>query len=279
MGNIIRVVTFMVVVMLGFTGFTLYGIPLIVPAAPPVEEVIGDDMTMDKFVALGEKIYNGKGTCTLCHNSLGLAPMLEPVASVAPDRMADPRYKEQGGIESTIGGYILESMVKPSAYVVKGFGKKGSNDSVSPMPDVSTGAISMSAVEIDAVIAFLESTAGIEISVSLPTGDVPVEEETAEAVPAETATEAFSKFGCDACHMGPGIEEGGDMGPDLSAMGANAGKRVKGQSAEQFLVNSIIDPNAVIAEGFDEDMMPDDFAEQMMVSELNMMVNAILGKK
>lgn len=276
--NIAKIVTFMVIVMLGFWGFTKVGIPLIIPAAPPVEEKISADMTMDQFVALGGKIFNGKGTCTLCHNSLGRAPMLEPVASVAPERMADPKYKEKGKA-TTVGEYIHESMVEPSAYVVKGFGKKGTNDTVSPMPDVSTGAIGLSAVEIDSVIAFLQSTAGVDISVSLPTGEAPVAEEEGEVAPAESAKEAFSKFGCDACHMGPEIDDGGDMGPDLSKMAATAGKRKKGLSAEQFVVESITNPNAVIADGFDEDMMPDDFAEQMMVSELNMIVNAILGKK
>ena len=278
MGNLIKVVAFMVVVMLGFYGFTKVGIPLIIPAAPPVEEKMSGDMTMDQFVALGERIFKGKGTCTLCHNSLGRAPMLEPSAGLAMERMADPKYGEKGK-ESTIEGYLRESMIDTSAYVVKGFGKKGTNDSVSPMPDVSKGAISLSMAEIDAVIAFLQSTAGVDITVSLPTGEVEVAEEETAPPPAETAKAALSKFGCDACHMGPEIEEGGDMGPDLSALAATAGKRVKGQSAEQFVINSIIDPNAVIAEGFDEDMMPDDFAESMMVSELNMMVNAILGKK
>lgn len=269
----------MVVVMLGFYGFTKVGIPLINPAPPPVEEKISGDITMDQFVALGEKIFNGKGTCTLCHNSLGRAPMLEPVATVAMDRIADPRYGEKGKA-TTIGEYIYESMIDPSAFVVGGFGKKGSNDTVSPMPNVSTGAIGLSAAEMDSVIAFLQSTAGVDITVSLPTGEVEVAEEGGEAPPpAESAKEAFSKFGCDACHMGPEIEEGGDMGPDLSKLAATAGKRTTGLSAVQFIVNSIVEPNAVIAEGFDEDMMPDDFAEQMTVSELNLIVNAILGKK
>jgi hypothetical protein len=38
------------------------------------------------------------------------------------------------------------------------------------------------------------------------------------------------------------------------------------------IVESIMDPNATIAEGFEADAMPDDFAEQMRVSELNLIV-------
>ncbi|MDH5541658.1 MAG: cytochrome C [Nitrospinota bacterium] len=281
MVNILKIVAFMVAVMVAFSGYTTYGIPLIIPAPPPVEEKISGDMTMDQFIALGEKIYNGKGTCTLCHNSLGRAPLLEPVGSVATERMADPNYK---GKSKTVEEYLRESFVDPSAYVVPGFGKKGTNDTVSPMPDVSKGAISLSNVEMDAVIGYLQSIAGVEVTVKLPTGEDTAaaggeDEGGGEIKLAANAKEAFSKFGCDACHMGPGIAEGGDMGPDLSTMGKSAGTRKKGMSAEQFIIESIIDPNAVIADGFDGEMMPDDFGDQMTVTELNMMVNAILGKK
>ena len=279
MVNILKIVAFMVIMMLGFSGYTRYGIPLIIPAPPPVEEKISGDMTMDQFIALGEKIYNGKGTCTLCHNSLGRAPLLEPVAAISMERMADSRYQ---GKAKTIEEYLHESMVDPTAFVVAGFGKKGTNDTVSPMPDVSKGAISLSAVEIDAVIGYLQSIAGVEVTVKLPTGDAaPAEEEegSGEITLAADAAEAMSKFGCDACHMGPAIAEGGDMGPDLAVIGKNAGSRKKGMSAEQFVIESIVDPNAVIAEGFDGDMMPADFGDQMTVTELNMIVNAILGKK
>jgi len=62
---------------------------------------------------------------------------------------------------------------------VKGFGKAGSNDSESPMPDVSGGGISLSDVEIKAVLAFMLDSNGLENTVEIPTdaGDVEVEDE------------------------------------------------------------------------------------------------------
>ena len=42
---------------------------------------------------------------------------------------------------------------------------------------------------------------------------------------------------------------------------------------EATIAKSIMDPNAQIAKGFDADLMPQDFSEQMRVSELNLIVD------
>lgn len=280
MKALLKIVVFSLAVICGFAGYTTFGLPLIVPEAPPVEEKLGGDITMDQFIAVGEKIYNGKGTCTLCHNPVGgRAPMLESVASLAIERMSDPRY---AGKAKTIEEYLLESMVDPSAMVVEGFGKKGTNDTVSPMPDVSKGAIGLSAVEMNAVIGYLQNIAGVEVTVSLPTGDegAPAEDAApAEIKVAESPEEAFAKFDCLSCHIVPGMEEGGDIGPDLTDMASVAGGRKKGMSSTQYIIESILKPNDFVVEEYDADMMPDDYAGRMTVAEMNMIVDALAGKK
>ena len=278
MRELLKIVVFALIVICGFAGYTTFGLPLIVPEAPPVEEKLSGDITMDQYIAIGKKIYDGKGTCTLCHNALLRAPLLEPVAQLAPERLADSRYTAEA---KTIEEYIYESMVDPSAYVVATFGKKGSNDTVSPMPDVSKGAIGLNDVEIGAVIAFLQDVGGVDVTVALPTGDDAApeeEEEAAEIVPAANVAEAMVKFDCATCHIHSTIEDGGDLGPDLTPLAKTAGTRKAGTSARDFLIESIIDPNAVIATDFESDMMPDDLSERMTVSELNMVVDALLGK-
>jgi len=282
MRDLFPILIFSLLVMFGYAGFVTFGIPLIVPAPPPVEEKLSGDITMDQYVAIGDKIFHGKGTCTLCHNPTGhRAPLLDvassdgpPIGARSEDRIKDSGYNG----EATNGEeYIHESMIDPSAYVVPGYGKTGTNDTVSPMPAIDKGAIGLSDVEIGAVISYLQSIAGVDITVPLPTGEAPADEGEGEEVkPAANAQEAFDKFGCSACHMHPLIDEGGDIGPDLGKVGATAGSRVIGLTAEQFIAQSIIKPNAVIHEGFDADTMPDDFAESMTVSELNMLVDAVL---
>ncbi|MDH5639557.1 MAG: cytochrome C [Nitrospinota bacterium] len=283
MKALLKISVFSLAVICGFAGYTTYGLPLIVPEAPPVEEKLGGDLTMEQFIAVGDKIYNGKGTCPLCHNPVGgRAPLLEGVAGISMERIADERY---AGKATDIEGYIRESLIDTSAFVVEGFGKKGTNDTVSPMPDVSKGAIGLSEVELNAVIAYLQDIGGVEVTVPLPTGDeggVGGEEEAGGEIKlAETAAEAFGKFGCTACHMAPGIEDGGDIGPDLGALAELAGSRKEGMDARAYVIESIMDPNAFVVQDYDADMMPvpEDYDVQMTLAEMNLIVDAMLGKE
>jgi len=172
MKDFLKVIVFSLIVISGFAGFANFGIPRIKPALPPVEEKLDlGAMTMPQFIAIGDKIFNGKGTCTLCHNERGRAPNLPKlnIADETKKALADPRYK---GKATDVESYVHESMVEPSAYVVAGFGKSGSNDTKSPMPVISGGSIGLSEVEIKSVIAYLQDLSGVEVTVEIPT-DVP----------------------------------------------------------------------------------------------------------
>ncbi len=254
-----------------FAGYSNFGIPQIEPAPPPQDEDIDlGSMTMDQFIVLGERIFNGKGTCTLCHNSLGRAPMLNVAAGVAVERLADERYQGEAGNAKE---YIIESMIKPSAFVVAGFGKKGTDDAESPMPDVSKGSIGLSDAEIKAVVAYLQESGGAEVTVEIPT-DMETAEEDDEEEGEQRAAIAepqalIAQFACDACHSIAG--EGGDVGPDLSKIGAVRDR--------DYLRRAILDPNAEIAEGFEPDMMPPGMGEELYAAEVETLVNFLSGLK
>lgn len=266
-----KVLGFNIFVISSFAIYSNFGIPQVKPAPPPVEEKLDlGAMTMDTFIALGDRIFNGKGTCTLCHNAVGgRAPMLNSVAAISEERMKDPRYK---GEATNSGEYIYESMTKPSAFVVVGFGKAGTNDAVSPMPDVSSGSVGLSDAELKAVVAYLEDKAGLDVTVEIPTdaGDAEEEEEETERVAVKTPEEAVEKYGCIMCHKIAGYEDG-DIGPDLRKIGSTRNK--------DYLRRSVLDPNADLAEGFEADMMPPDMGDQMAASELEMLVNYMAGQK
>ncbi len=270
MKNFLKVFSFSVLMVAAFAGYSNFGIPQIEPALPPVEEKLDlGAMTMDQFIALGDKIYNGKGTCTLCHNAQLRAPLLDKMGTISVERMADSRYK---GEAKTVEEYLYESFVKPSAYVVAGFGKSGTNDTESPMPDVSAGGIGMSDAESKAVIAYLQDLSGSEVTVSIPT-DVPEEdageEEGGGRAPFETPEAIIAEFTCGMCHkIG---DEGGDMGPDLTHIGTLQDK--------DYLRRALLDPNADIAEGFMEGMMPDTYGSDLSAKELEMLVDYMVGLK
>jgi cytochrome c2 len=59
---------------------------------------------------------------------------------------------------------------------------------------------------------------------------------------------AFMKGTCIGCHVVPGVPNANGMvGPDLSNIATVAATRVEGQSAEEYLHESIINPEAYIA--------------------------------
>ncbi|MDH4100858.1 MAG: c-type cytochrome [Nitrospirota bacterium] len=266
MGNFTKIIIFSILIVLAYPLYVKFGIPKLNPSPPPVEAEIGANMTMDQFIALGKKIFDEKGTCTLCHNSLGRAPMLNNQHSVALDRLKDPRYK--GGAK-TAEEYLHESMIKTSAFVVAGFGVKGSNDTQSPMPDVSTGAIGLNPAEIDAVIAYMMTKDGGKTTLTVPTA-VPAAgaEEKKPAAPAKTGAEVVKKYGCGGCHVIAG--EAGALGPDLSKIGSKG---------KDYLRQAVVDPDAVVAKGFDKGMMPTDYKDKMTAGELEMLVDLMAKSK
>lgn len=269
MTNFLKVSIFSILMVGAFWGYSNFGIPKIIPAPPPVEEKLDlSAMTMDQFIALGDKIYHGKGTCTLCHNSMGRAPMLDTIGAKAEEHMKDARYK---GEAKTIEEYIHEALVKPSAYVVSGFGKAGTNDTESPMPDVTGGGIGLSEAELAAVIAYLQDSSGSEVTVEIPKMDAPAEDGGAAAdVPAlKTPEEVIAKFTCGMCHKI--LDQEGALGPDLTKIGATKSK--------DYLRQAIIDPEAVIAKGYTGGMMPATYGEQLKASELELLVNYMAGLK
>lgn len=272
----LRVMGFSVVMLLGFMGVS-HILPQVEPDTSAPVAVSTDGLDMDGMIALGEALFSGKGTCTLCHNGMGRAPdtLAMDMSAIFPERLLDARYSGvstgQEGAEA-IAAYILESMQNPSAFVVEGFGKKGSNDTESPMPTVDQAPIELSMVEMNAVTAFLQDLAGLTPTISLPSADdAPVTEvsvSSGEAVPLLTsATDIVDEYGCAGCHDLGG--SGADMGPTLYGIGKRMGRAT--------VMEAIIDPNAVIADGYDADFMPDYFGEEMRGSELLILTDYLLA--
>ncbi|MHA1538587.1 MAG: c-type cytochrome [Alphaproteobacteria bacterium] len=285
--TLVRVLGFSLAVLLLYTLFA--NILPQVQSDPPSEEVFAPTGTLDKagLAAWGERVFRGKGTCTLCHNNLGRAPDLLKLnlAVVLPGRLKDKRYKGKAAGKSgakAIEIYIRESLLDPSAYVVAGFGKKGSGDRLSPMRPADKPPVGLKAPEIDAVIAFLQARAGFEITVALPKAGAKTSETTAkksggegeddEDKLAKTAKAAIEKYTCNGCHDLFGSEA--DAGPRLGGVGKRLGA--------DGLRKAILDPNAAIAKGFERDLMPKDYAQKMRISELALILDYLIkleGKK
>ncbi len=266
-----RVMIFSLLTLLVFTGFSNL-LPQ-VQGDPPVEEAIDTgSLDMAGMVLLGERLFSGKGTCTLCHKTGGRAPDLlkMDLAKILPERLSDPGYngiaKGKTGAKAA-EEYLLESLTHPSAFVVAGFGKKGSGGAISPMPKVDAAPIELSVLEMNAVTAFLQDKAGLVPTVILPSAEEASaastgSEDTEEEGPATTGAAAIEKYGCATCHDLEGSQA--DIGPKMNGIGK--------KMSDAKLVEAIIQPDLEITQGYESEIMPDDFAEQMRVSELNLIV-------
>jgi mono/diheme cytochrome c family protein len=71
----------------------------------------------------------------------------------------------------------------------------------------------------------------------------------------------FTANGCASCHTFTPAGATGTIGPDLS-------KVLKGKAAA-FIRQSVVDPNAVIAAGYQPNIMPQDFGQKLSAKQLN----------
>ncbi len=73
--------------------------------------------------------------------------------------------------------------------------------------------------------------------------------------------------GCSTCHM---VDNDIMLqGPSLQGVGSVAAGRVAGQDAEQYLCQSILNPNGYLVEGFSASLMPPYYANWLTQQELD----------
>ena len=272
----------------------------------------------------------GKGQCPLCHTSdaadhIGRCPNLFGVEARSHTRIKEDRYLNEpvkiGEVEPATGvvkgkpmeideafrregseelngeDYLRESLMCPSCYVVKDYGNDG--DTKSPMPVITKPPISLTKIEVNAVIAWLQSkeTPGefASVTVPLPTaGEAPAEEEAAPADDrifvdgTEPIDVMINTLGCPLCHSIPGIEGAvGELGPKLHEK-TNAPMRIKdpkykgkATNTKEYVKESILNPSAFVVfndeagEPYPDGLMPTTFANQLSVNAIDKLVDFI----
>lgn len=76
--------------------------------------------------------------------------------------------------------------------------------------------------------------------------------------------QVYANNGCGACHVLAAAESVGAVGPDLD-------EELPGQPAE-MVEESIVDPNAVLSQGFAADIMPATYADSIEPADLELLV-------
>ncbi len=93
-----------------------------------------------------------------------------------------------------------------------------------------------------------------------PTGPVEGELPKAEKGDSAAGKMTFADSGCGGCHTFTPAGTTGSLGPNLD-------ETLKGKDAE-FIRESIVEPNAEIAPGFQEGVMPQDYGSQLTPKQI-----------
>jgi mono/diheme cytochrome c family protein len=244
-----------------------------IESRPQAELQLSPDATPEQLVKAGEQLFYGKGTCALCHSiepseaarcpQLGAGPLGPAIGARAEERVKEADYK---GNAKDGAEYLIESLTHPQDYLVQGFPPI--------MPVINKPPIALNNDEIAAVAAFLQAIQGGQVTatpkmvVAFTGGEGPAPPGTAAAQPVvATATnrppeQLIAELACIACHK---FDEPGPLvGPSLWDVGA--------RQDEAYIRQSILEPNAVIAEGFPPMLMPPDLGEKMSGVEFERLV-------
>ena len=80
------------------------------------------------------------------------------------------------------------------------------------------------------------------------------------ADPVARGQKVFLDNGCGGCHTVEGLSAG-TVGPNQTTIGTVAETRIPGMSAEEYILESILDPSAYVVEGYPDDVMLKNYAD------------------
>jgi cytochrome c2 len=244
----LKVGAFALAVMGSYTWFA-NSIPQIESKPPEELSLEGGNVTPQQLTVAGERIFREKGQCTTCHGigRAGRGPDLAGVGGRAGTRR--PGTKP--------AAYLVESLLKPAAFVVEGF--------PNIMPDVSRPPIALNRSELWATAAYLQSLGG---TVDVKLDDVPqVATAAAGAAPslelpgdAKAGQAVFTgKGACVACHKAGAIGAS-PVGPDLS--------NIAGSQTPEYIMAKILDPASKgVVSGFPPNVMPKTLGQTLTARE------------
>lgn len=98
----------------------------------------------------------------------------------------------------------------------------------------------------------------------------------ANATAAERGAALFAQESCHSCHS---LEPGRTLvGPSLAGVGERAASTVPGETAEAYLRQSIVDPDAHVADGFPAHVMPGNFERKLTPEQIDDLVAYLLTR-
>jgi mono/diheme cytochrome c family protein len=104
-------------------------------------------------------------------------------------------------------------------------------------------------------------------------GQAPEEGEDATAA----GREIFTSTGCGSCHTFSDAGTTSAVGPNLDELADVAADRKPRLDAEGYVEEAIVDPPAFVVDGFDGNIMPATYKDQLTPEEIDTLVQYLLG--
>lgn len=222
-------------------------------------------------IEVGAELF--ESNCSPCHGNQGLG-----IAGLAPalnDASLFTTRLNEVGWSGTLEDYIISTIsvgrpvsTRPELYVGAGvpampswaqnFGGPLRDDQIR---DIAQYILNFEKTALDGVVVEVLPTPP-------PVSDNPVAR--GEAV--------YLATGCGACHAIPEVSEG-VVGPSQANIGTVAATRIDGVSAEEYIRQSILQPNAFVVEGFGEGIMPQTYGDSISPSDLEDLIAFLLAQK
>lgn len=95
--------------------------------------------------------------------------------------------------------------------------------------------------------------------------------------PTAAGRQIFAASGCNACHTLADADATAQVGPNLDELSEVAGDRKPGTKPEDYVRESIVDPAAFAVDGFDGNIMPATYEDQLTPEEIDTLVQYLLG--
>ena len=256
---VVKVGVFALLVM-GIYTYYANSIPQIESKPPEEISLEPGKVTPEQLARIGEQVFKGKGTCEICHRIGEVGARAPDLAGIGARAAA-----RKPGVSAT--DYLVESLLDPGAYLVKGF--------PNIMPIIDRPPIGLNRSELWAVVAFLESLGGT-VKVKLDdvpetaggTGGVSVAELKLPGDPKAGQVVFMGKGACIACHKAGAIGAS-PVGPDLSQIA-----RIQ---TPEYIMAKILDPAGMgTVAGYPPNVMPPTLGQTLTAREYIDLVSFLL---
>lgn len=217
---------------------------------PPAKQVITVSTPPTELAAIGEELLRVKGGCLICHKVTETGNVRGPDLRKAAGQAAT----RKPGMDAE--SYLIESLVSPETYLVPGYPKM--------MPSAIKPPANMNLAEVKAVVAYLQTLGGAEVTVKIVAEDIKAAKASG---PVHKGKEAMGAYGCVGCHKIEG--QGGEIGPELTKVGA-------GRTAQELL-NKILDPAAWTTPNYPAGIMPAELGKSIPEGERHEIVAYLMG--